>query len=476
MAGEAKEFCAVTAELKVGSGEPAAVDTYKILNILQHRGEEATGIATLEEDGVLHSRSDQGFVKDVFKQKHINKLVGNMAVGGNRYSTSGSKDGQSQLYTDRAIGFAFAENGNIPDTTQIEGHLDRHHIKTKGRNDAEMVGLTLAQEIREKSDLPSAVSQSYELFTGAFSCVAMHDETVVGFRDPMGLRPLELGILEDGGYVLASETCGLDIINAKHERSVEPGEMVVLTKDGVISEQLAEPDPKLDIFEFVYFSRPDSVLYGLRVNEVRRAFGRTLALEHPGLAENKNALVVPVPDTSIPTAEGFAEALGLTHRQAIVKNRYIGRTFIQPNQKERKQQVRFKHTVIPEAVEGRDLYIIDDSIVRLNTLPRLIKLAKSAGAKSVSVLIGSPPVRFPDFYGIDTPSQTELAAANMTVEQMRRKMKAKYLGFLSLEGMVAATGLDQSLFNLSPFNGVYPIDIGKRKKEIKTPISMEYSA
>jgi amidophosphoribosyltransferase len=252
-----------------------------------------------------------------------------------------------------------------------------------------------------------------------------------------------------------------------------------MTKDSLESQQITKGEKKLDMFEFVYFARHDSYLYNQRVNEVRRRFGEQLAEEHrPYQDDPSKVVVVPVPDTSIPVAEGYAKALGLEHTQALIKNRFIGRTFMQPTQADRSRHLRRKHNIIDEAVAGNDVIYIDDSIVRLNTLPRLVSLAYAAGAHSVSVLVGSPPVRFPDFYGIDTPHQSELAAANLTIEEMREQMgddkKCHYLGFLSLNGMVAATRLPAGMFNLSCFTGEYPIDIGERRAEIHEPVSWEY--
>jgi amidophosphoribosyltransferase len=337
-----------------------------------------------------------------------------------------------------------------------------------------MMGLAIAQHIRNGQELPDAVELTYPLLRGAFSCVAMHDGLVVAFRDPKGIRPLAIGKLENG-RVVASETCGLDTIGAEYEREVEPGEMVIITKDGMESRRVADGEAKLDMFEFVYFARPDSYLYGLNVNEVRRRFGEQLAEQHPPqVSDAANVVVVPVPDTSIPAAEGYATSLGFRDVQALVKNRYIGRTFMQGTSGQRTEQLRRKHNVIPEAVRGRDIILIDDSIVRLNTIPRLVELVRSAGARSVSVLIASPPVRFPDFYGIDTPEQSELAAAKWTTEEMRTKIDCKYLGFLSLERTIKATGLPADRFNLSCFTGDYPIGIGHHKSEIRRPVSMEF--
>jgi amidophosphoribosyltransferase len=268
----------------------------------------------------------------------------------------------------------------------------------------------------------------------------------------------------------------LGIVDATYEREVRPGEMVIITKDGIESRQIAEGQEKLDMFELVYFARPDSILYGMAVNDFRYESGKALAAQHPPQIEDgANVLVIPVPDTSIPAAEGYAEALGVQQRQLIIKNRYIGRTFMQPTHAARQGQLRRKHSFVPDSIKGRDVTLIDDSIVRLNTIPRLVALAKSEGARSVNVLIASPPVRFPDYYGIDTPQQVELAAANMTVEEMRHKIDCDYLGFLGLSRMVGVTGQPAEKFNLSPFNGEYPIGIGRHKQDIKTPVSMEYA-
>jgi amidophosphoribosyltransferase len=305
----------------------------------------------------------------------------------------------------------------------------------------------------------------------------MHDDMIVAFRDAKGIRPLAFGSFADNyGYAIASETCGLDIIGAEYEREIRPGEMLIITAGNYIeSVQLAEPEYKLDIFEMVYFARHDSILYGERVNEIRRRLGEALALEHPELMNRlSDPLVVPIPDTSVPAAEGYAESLGVPHRSAIIKNRYIGRTFLSPSHHQRNSQLKRKHSVIPEALAGRDVILIDDSIVRGNTMPRLVQQVRALGARSVSVLIASPPVRFPDFYGIDTPEQSELMAFSLTPEQMRREIDADYLGFLSLSGLISATNQPYDKFNLSCFNGEYSIDIGENWHKIDQPVSMEY--
>ncbi len=466
------EKCAVAAVAGEGAAELVAEELFA----LQHRGPEASGIASQRADGSIESHRRPGLVRDVYHAEDIARLTGNLAIGQNKYSTNGSKDRHLQPVLDEPTGFALGHNGNLPVTKQLETFLGKHNINTAQLNDSEMMGLAIAQYIRNGHDIADSVELAYPMFRGAFSSVALHDGLVVAFRDPKGIRPLALGSF-DGGHTFASETCGLDIVDAEYLREVQPGEMVVLSESGIEeTRQLADGEEKLDIFEFVYFARHDSLLYGQRVNEVRRRFGEQLAEQHPPTVDDvANILVVPVPDTSLPAAEGYADRLGLKHRQAIIKNRYIGRTFLQPTQQQRHTQLRRKHTLIPEAVKDRDIILIDDSIVRLNTIPRLVEQARQAGARSVSVLIASPPVRFPDFYGIDTPKQSELAAANMTVEAMRREIKAKYLGYLSLGRMVAATELPAEKFNLSSFTGEYPIGIGHRKDEIGAPVSMEFA-
>lgn len=488
MAGEAREKCAVGGVLFANDEiNDASAHLYEVMFALQHRGDEASGMATMHPGQPLAHHRDLGMVKDVYDEDAMRQLTGSIAVGHGKYTTSGRNDEQKRRHVqpviDESLGMALSHNGNIPDTTKLDNFLTKHNLLYRHRNDSEKMGHSVAQFMRGGQDFPTAIESAYPLFDGAFSCVGMHDDMLVAFRDPKGIRPLALGHF-DKNRVVSSETCGLDILNAKYDREIKPGELVIMTNDGKIeSRQLAEGTEKLDIFEYVYFARHDSELYGQSVNEVRRRFGQKLAEEHGALHEDTdNVVVVPVPDTSVPIAEGYAESQGLRLKQAIIKNRYIGRTFMQPTPDMRERQLRRKHNIISEPIKGRDVILIDDSIVRLNTIPNLVQRAYAIGAKSVSVLIGSPPVRFPDFYGIDTPSQDELAAANMTTEQMRNSMhgptgeRCKYLGFQSIQGMVEATGLPAEMFNLSCFNGEYPIDIGPRNKaNIRKPVSMEYA-
>lgn len=452
----------------------AARIAYQALFALQHRGVEGSGIVTTDGSELRTVRSP-GMVRDVYSDDEIGYLEGRLAVGHNRYSTSGGRNAHLQPVINDAIGFAFAHNGNIPDTESLEAYLTKRRYVTSQYNDSELFGNALASKLHGDRDIEAAVREVSELAIGAYACVATHDGALFGFRDPHGIRPLELGQF-DGGTMLASETCALDTVGAEHIRLVRPGELVII-RDGelVSSIQVAEATEHFDVFELVYFARHDSIMNGQRVNEVRRRFGEELARAHaPWQTTSDSVLVTAVPDTSVPAAEAYAESLGVPHQTAIIKNRYIGRTFMQPTQASRQSNLRLKHTIITERIKGRDVYLIDDSIVRGNTLPRLIALIKKSGAKSVSVLIASPPIRFPDFYGVDTPQQKDLMAANMTVEEMRNAIGADYLGFLSVSAMVRATGMPKEALNLAAFTGEYPVSIGKQRMHISEPVSHEY--
>ncbi len=457
-----------------GTGNDAARLTYQALFALQHRGVEGSGIVSTY-GGPLNVVRKPGMVRDVFNEGDIASLQGSIAIGHNRYSTNGGRTAHLQPVVNPSIGFGLAHNGNIPDTYQLERYLAGRNYLTEQYNDSELLGNTLASKLHGGRDFEQSLRETAELAIGAYACVATHGGILAGFRDPHGIRPLEIGVL-DGGMLLASETCALDTVGAEHLRSVRPGELVMI-QDGqlVSSTQFAEPSEHTDSFEMVYFARHDSVMRGQQIDTIRRQFGYELALAHTTLdSPASNTLVTAVPDTSVPAVEAYAEARGVPYRSAIIKNRYIGRTFMQPTQGMRQDNLRLKHTMIPGLVDGKDMVMIDDSIVRGNTLPRLVKLARELGAKSVSVLVASPPIRFPDFYGVDTPSQSELMAANMTVEQMRQAIDADYLGFLSVSALVRATGLPGDTLNLAAFTGEYPVSIGQQALHVGVPVSTEY--
>lgn len=473
MAGELLgEKCAVTAFVGHSNDVPAAHYVNEGLLALQHRGTDASGIAA-SDSGHMTSHRGKGMVKDVHTEASLMSLAGSTAIGHNRYATSGPSHEHIQPFVDMPVGLAYAHNGNLPDTRRLDRFLGSNGVKIDPYNDSEKMGLLISQHLRSGHGLPTAIELAYPLFRGAFSSVAMHDGLVAAFRDSRGIRPMALGQTDDG-YAVASETCGLDAIGASYLREVEPGEMVVLSPDGYESIRVADGKPQLDIFEIVYFARPDSYLYDQRVKSMRYQTGVELAKQHPlGQENSERYLVVPVPDTSNPVAEGYAKQLGLESRQAIVKNRYAGRSFMQPSDKDRQSVLVRKHNIISEDVKGRDVIVIDDSIVRLNTLPRLVNLIRQAGARSVSALISSPPVRFPDYYGIDTPRQDKLAAATMTIEEIRHVVGSEYLGYLSLNGLIEAIGISIDKFSTSCFTGEYPIGIGARRDEVQQPVSMD---
>lgn len=468
------EKCAVVGVSVKRSGTAAAQIACQALFALQHRGVEGSGIVSTD-GGTLNVVRKPGMVRDVFREEDVATLQGSIAVGHNRYSTNGDRHAHLQPVTSPSIGFALAHNGNIPDTAQLEEYLRSKQYITEQYNDSELLGNTLASKLHGGRKFIDALRETAALSTGAYACVATHNGILVGFRDPHGIRPLEIGRFKDG-MMLASETCALDTVGATHVRSVQPGELVVI-RDGKLVEhvQFAKATPRLDVFELIYFARHDSVMNGQRVATVRRRFGEELARLHASkLPTAATTLVTAVPDTSVPAAEAYAEAIGAAYKSAIIKNRYIGRTFMQPTQAAREGSLRLKHTMIPELIAGKDVCMIDDSIVRGNTLPRLVELARECKAKSVSVLIASPPIRFPDFYGVDTPSQSELMAAKMTVEEMRQAIKADYLGFLPISAVARATGVPRTRLNLSAFNGEYPANIGRQVQYVEAPVSTEY--
>ena len=468
------EKCAVVGVSTKESGTEAAHTTYRALFALQHRGVEGSGIVSTD-GAILSTVRKPGMVRDVFHQSDIDGLRGSIAVGHNRYSTNGDRHAHLQPVINESIGFAFAHNGNIPDTDALEAYLQKRGYLTSQYNDSELFGNALASKLHGGRTFHEALVEVSALTVGAYACVATYGGDLVGFRDPRGIRPLEIGEFK-GGMILASETCALDTVGAKHVRSVHPGEIVTIRGGTLVgSFQFAKGREQLDAFELVYFARHDSMLLGERVDMVRRRFGAELAKAHRPLANKDSVIVTAVPDTSVPAAESYAEALGLPYKTAIIKNRYIGRTFMQPTQASRKDSLRLKHTMIPELIAGKDVIMIDDSIVRGNTLPRLVALARELDASSVTILIASPPIRYPDFYGVDTPSQDELMAANMTVEEMRTAIGADYLGFLSVSALVRAIGVPKKQLNLAAFTGHYPVSIGKQQKTVHQPVSDEYA-
>lgn len=453
------EKCAVFAVY--GAGLEAARLAFYGLWSLQHRGQESSGITTSDGEQ-LYRHGAPGLVAHVYTEENLESLHGHIAIGHNRYSTSGGQDDRFvQPIIDKEHGLALAHNGNLPDCTKLIHFLSKKGIDTSLLNDSGMMTAAIGWYLGKGHDLTTAVRKAYPLFTGVFSSVAMTKDTVVTFRDKCGIRPLSIATL-DGGYIVSSETCAFDTIGATFLRDVEPGELVTITADGITSEQVVKADPKLDIFEFVYFARPDSMILGKRVDVVRKNFGRQMAKEFPIDAD----VVIPVPDSAIPASVGYAQASNIPFEMGLIKNRYIHRTFIRPTAKLRERDLKMKLNPVVELIKGKRVVLIDDSIVRGTTLRKVVAMVFEAGAKEVHVAISSPPVRYPDFYGINTPTQTELLAATMDVEGMCGYIGATSLNFLSQDGMVEATGLPATSFSSSCFDGIYPIEIGSQSKTI----------
>jgi len=456
---ELKEKCGIVGIY--GKGLPVSRLAFFALFSLQHRGQEASGITT--SDGKrLYSHKGAGLVAQVYREKDIQSLKGHIAIGHNRYSTSGGGAlDHAQPVVTSGNSFALAHNGNLPSVKKLKKFLAEKRALKKNRMDSELITDAVDFHLRKGDTLPEAVKKVFPFIAGAFSLIMMDKENLVAVRDSYGMRPLVLGKIKQN-YIVASETCALVTIGASFVREVKPGEMIVINKRGLRSIKLAAPTPKHDIFEYVYFARPDSILGGKLIYDVRKRFGEMLAREYP----LKVDAIVPVPDTATPVALGYSEASGIPIEMALVKNRYVHRTFIEPDQKSRRNSVALKLIPLPKVLKGKRIAVIDDSIVRGNTCKKLVKTLFKAGAKEVHLLISSPPVRFPDFYGIDTPKQKELIAATHTIEEIRKALGATSLHYLSLEGLVKSIGLPKSQLSTSFFTGIYPIDIGERKAEV----------
>lgn len=432
---------------------------------LQHRGQESSGIATA--DGYhIDAYKNMGLVTQVYNEETITSLKGHIAIGHNRYSTSeGShlKHAQPFVINNQV---ALAHNGNLPSTAALKEFLEGKDIATQDCSDSMLMAKSLNYYLERGESVKDAVLKCYPLWTGAFCVTILTKDALVAVRDTYGIRPLSLGKIGDDGYVIASETCAFHTVGAAEIREVNPGEMIIIDSNGLQSVQIEQPKTKVDIFEFVYFARPDSNILGKSVYSVRHRCGEKLAEECPLDVD----IVVPVPETAVPVASGYARALKLPLEMALVKNRYIHRTFIQPDQHSRDLGVKLKLTPLVEMLRGKRVAILDDSIVRGTTSRQLVKMMFDAGCSEVHMLISSPPVKYPDFYGIDTPKQEKLIGAQKTVEEIRDFLGATSLYFLSLKGLLDSTGVEHDKFCTSCFNGVYPIDLKERKADVKEPV------
>jgi amidophosphoribosyltransferase len=452
-----------------GTDVPVAQLTSLGLFALQHRGQEAAGMAVSDGETITVVK-DQGLVASVFDERTLAGLIGDVAIGHCRYSTTGSSTWRNAQPSYRSVGddgtfeFALAHNGNLVNTASLAAEAGM--LEGTVTTDTDLVAEMLAAEMSRggatsthvDSPLEAALLEVLPRLEGAFSLVIMDETSVIGVRDPQGFRPLCLGRLDDA-WVLASETPALDIVGADFVREVAPGEMLIIDGGGVRSLHPFDParvDPRLCLFEFVYFARPDSRLYGRSVHQARIAMGEQLAEQAPAPHAD---MVMGVPESGVPAAEGFARRSGLPLGQGLVKNRYIGRSFIAPSQDQRAQAVRMKLNPLRENIAGKRLVVVDDSIVRGTTQHQLVKMLREAGAVEVHLRITSPPVQWPCFYGIDTGVRKELLAHNLSVEQIREYLDVDTLAYLDLDRLLGATGAASAGFCDACFTGNYPVEV-----------------
>ncbi len=461
-----EEACGVFAVY--APGEDVARLTYFGLHALQHRGQESAGIAVGDNETVTVTKN-LGLVSRVFKESDLDSLTGDVAIGHTRYSTTGSstswENAQPHL---SAIGhqvIALAHNGNLVNTAELRDALKEQGIRFRSTTDSEVMTTLVGYFTQKTSHIREGIRETMKLIHGAYAVVLTTENAVYAFRDPHGVRPLVLGKLpDDRGWIVASETCALDIVGAEYVRDVAPGEMLKISGAGVEAEQAIPAEkPSLCMFEFVYFARPDSEMGGCSLYEARRRMGAALAVEAPVEAD----MVMGVPDSGIPAAVGFAAASGVPFGEGLAKNRYVGRTFISPSQTIRQQGIKLKLNPLKHAIRGKRLIVVDDSIVRGNTTKKLVALLREAGAAEVHMRITSPPVVWPCFYGIDTDTQEQLIGATKTVEEIRAHIGADSLAYLSLPAMVEATGSPCDDFCLACFDGEYPIEIPESVKSGK---------
>jgi amidophosphoribosyltransferase len=428
---------------------------------LQHRGQESAGIA-VSDRGRITALRDMGLVPQVFREEHLQALPGELAIGHTRYSTTGSSawaNAQPVVQSGSARQVALGHNGNLVNAAELRAGLHARGIQLASTSDTEVIAALIAND---PAPLPEAVATAMRLLEGAYSVTALADEMLVAFRDPLAVRPLSLGRIGDD-WVVASETCALDLVGADWVRDVRPGELVWVDGDGLHSAQ-AVPSSReaLCIFEHVYFARPDSRLAGTEVYGSRVRMGERLAAEAPADAD----FVMPIPDSGTPAAIGFSKASGIPFEEGLIKNRYVHRTFIQPDQGLREQGIRLKFNPLAD-IEGRRVVIVDDSIVRGNTMRQLVAMLFDGGAAEVHVRISSPPVVSPCFYGIDMADEDELAAAHRSVEEMRETIGATSLHYLSLEGMQEATTLPETSVCRACFTRDYPTRVPEKRNLAK---------
>jgi amidophosphoribosyltransferase len=427
---------------------------------LQHRGQESAGIATAARGGDIMAIRDQGLVSQVFDAHTLRSLQGDMAVGHVRYSTTGSSEWENTqpIVRNDHRSLALAHNGNLINAVQLHAELRGRDVPFRSTSDSEIIAALLATHPALR--IEDAVVDVLPRLKGAFSTVVMTEDSIVAFRDPHGLRPLALGMIEahddvPTAYCIASESCAFDLIGARFIREVEPGEVVTLSQDGLSSQIVDDTQRRaFCVFEYIYFARPDSRMAGTVLQVARSRMGERLWHEAPVEAD----LVIPVPDSGNPAARGLARAAGLPQDDGFIKNRYVARTFIEPGQELRRLGLRMKFNPLPEVVRGKRLIVVDDSIVRGNTTRQIVQMLRDAGAAEVHLRISAPPIKHPCHYGIDMSTREEMIAHGRTVEEVCAELGADSLHYLSLEGVYAAVGTSPQTHCDACFTGVYPLD------------------
>ena len=461
-------------------GEEVAKLTFYGLYALQHRGQESAGIATSTGERITVYK-DMGLVSQVFTEADLATLVGELAIGHCRYSTTGSSNwvnAQPTLRPTKYGTLALAHNGNLTNTGELAQALEKLETEkeTKERGattDTELMTALIAAQ--DENNVEASAIAVMPMLEGAFSLVFMDETTLYAARDRHGVRPLVIGKLERG-WVVASETAALDIVGASFVREVEPGEFIAIDENGMRSKRWATSDPKGCLFEYVYLARPDTAIAGRGIHATRVAIGQQLAKEAPAIAD----LVIPVPESGTPAAIGYAKESGIPYGAGLVKNAYVGRTFIQPSQTIRQLGIRHKLNPLREIIEGKRIVVVDDSIVRGNTQRAIVRMLREAGAREIHVRISSPPVKWPCFYGIDFASRAELIANGLDIEEVRRSIGADSLSYVSLEGLISATQIAADNLCQACFTGEYPIAVpqdlseGKMRLEI-TPVQGSHS-
>ena len=439
----------------------AANLTYLGLYALQHRGQEGSGIVSADGERFYDERG-MGLVADIYTKSVLKRLPGHMGIGHNRYSTSGGSNFKNlqPLIVNFALGnLALAHNGNLINASMLRNELEAYGSIFQSSSDSEVI-IHLIAHSRADSLLARAIDALSQV-RGAFSLVLLTDDGLMAARDPQGFRPLCLGRMKES-WIVASETCAFDLIGAEYVREVEPGELVVLNKEGVTSyHPFAKAKPAMCVFEYVYFARPDSRIFGAgAVYLTRKALGRQLAEEAWVDAD----VVIPVPDSGVPAALGYSEGSGIPFETGLIRNHYVGRTFIEPEQSIRHFGVKIKLNAVPEVLEGKRVVVVDDSIVRGITSRKIVKMLRQAGAKEVHMRISSPPITSPCFYGIDTPTKKELIGSSHTIQEIRKYITADSLAYLSLDGMLKAAPATPNHYCNACFTEQYPIPFTKAEQ------------